>query len=116
VRTLVGDSLPVVETLRLTLPEVRGVIPALSALLPELRALLPDAAAFLDEAERRALLRRTDSAVSATLHLESLQSRSLRLQKRQLAIQSETLAIQREALDHIESLDRKTGGEFPPPG
>jgi hypothetical protein len=101
-RVLVGRSLPLVESLQLA--------------LPELRALLPRAAAFLDEAARRALLRRADEAVSAALHLESLQSTALRLQRRQFAVQRETLAIQREALGHIRSLDRKTGGQLPAGG
>ena len=123
VRTLVGESLPVVETLRLAVPEIRGVLPELEALLPELRAvlpqlrtLLPQASQFLDEAERRAFLRRADAAVSAALELESLQSRSLKLQTQQIGILRETLGIQREALEHIESIDRKTGGQFPPEG
>jgi ABC-type transporter Mla subunit MlaD len=114
VLALVGRSLPVVDSLQATLPEVRGVLPELATLLPELRSLLPQATEFLGEAERRRLLRRADAAISATLHLESLQSRSLRVVRRQLAIQEETLAVQLKALEHVESLDRKTGGEFPP--
>jgi hypothetical protein len=106
---LVGRSLPVVDTLHATLPEVR-------TLMSELRTVLPAAASFLDEAARRELLRRADSAISAALHIESIQVRSLRLIRQQLAIQRETLGVQREALGHIESLDAKTGGEFPPAG
>jgi ABC-type transporter Mla subunit MlaD len=98
-RVLVGRSLPVIESLQ--------------AVLPELRAVLPRAARFLDETERRALLRRADEAVSATLHLESLQIRALRLQERQFDVQDETLAIQRRALRHIRSIDRRTGGGAP---
>jgi ABC-type transporter Mla subunit MlaD len=107
VLALVGRTLPVVDMLQATMPEVR-------TLMSELRAVLPAASEFLDEAARRELLRRADAAVSATLHIESIQVRSLRTIRRQLAIQEETLAIQKQALEHIESLDRKTGGEFPP--
>ncbi len=107
VLALVGRTLPVVDSLSATLPEVRTFI-------SELRAVLPEASGFLDEAARRELLRRADAAIAATLHLETLQSRSLRTIRRQLAIQEEKLAKQKQALEHIESLDRKTGGGFPP--
>ena len=115
-RVLVGRSLPVVDALRHFLPGASALVPELRALLPELRAVLPRASRFLDETERRALLRRADQAISATLRLESLQSRALRLQVRQFGVLEETLAIQREALVHIRSLDRKTGGQLPTGG
>jgi hypothetical protein len=115
-RVLVGRSLPVVDALRHLLPGASALVPELRALLPELRAVLPRATRFLAETERRGLLRRADEAISATLHLESLQSRALRLQVRQVGVQEETLAIQREALVHIRSLDRKTGGQLPAGG
>jgi hypothetical protein len=109
VLALVGRSLPMVDTLQAALPEAQ-------LLISELRAVVPAAARFLDETERRALLARADAAVSAALHIESIQVQSLRAIRRQLAIQKETLAVQLEALEHIESLDAKTGGEFPPGG
>jgi ABC-type transporter Mla subunit MlaD len=115
-RVLVGRSLPVVDALWRLLPGAGALVPELRALLPELRAVLPRAARFLDETERRALLRRADEAISATLRLESLQSRALQLQARQFGVLEETLAIQREALVHIRSLDRKTGGQLPTGG
>ena len=99
-RTLIGESLPMVEALKAALPEVRALLPAVSG--------------FLGEAKQRALLQRADAAISAALHIESIQTRSVRLIRRQLAIQKQTLAVQLEALGHIESLDRKTGGQFPP--
>jgi ABC-type transporter Mla subunit MlaD len=115
-RVLVGRSLPVVDALRHFLPGASALVPELRALLPELRALLPRAARFLGETERRALLRRAGQAITATLDLEALQRRSLRLQERQLGVLGETLTIQREALVHIRSLDRKTGGQLPADG
>jgi hypothetical protein len=41
---------------------------------------------------------------------------TLRAQKRALRTQVVTLGIQRQALKHIESIDRKTGGNVPAPG
>src|SRR5688500_702992 len=93
VLALVGQALPAVETLQATLPDAR-------LLISELRAVIPAAASFLDETARRELLRRADAAISAALHLEPLQVRSLRAIRRQLAIQKQTLAVQVEALDH----------------
>jgi hypothetical protein len=58
------------------------------------------------------------------IQLETLetQKESLRTQRRSLDVQirttrklSESLGIQRNTLDHVRSIDRKTGGEFPPP-
>ena len=104
VRTLIGASLPVVDALRITLSEANPLLPEVRALVPELRGLLP---------ELRGLLPRADDAISATLHVESIQTRSIRMIRRQLQIQKRTLAVQLEALGHIESLDTKTGGQFP---
>jgi hypothetical protein len=105
-RRLVGEALPLVAAAREALPE-------LTALMSELRALVPGATRFLHEAERRALLARADAAISATLRLESLQTRQLSTARTQLRIQQRTLAIQREALTHIRNIDRRTGGDLP---
>jgi hypothetical protein len=58
------------------------------------------------------ILRRTLAVQRTTLEVQR-QSRSL--QRRSLQVQLHTLAIQREALRHIRSIDRKTGGQVPPP-
>jgi hypothetical protein len=44
-----------------------------------------------------------------------IQQRLLRIQLATLRTQRATLEIQRQALTHIENLDRKTGGQLPPP-
>jgi hypothetical protein len=44
-----------------------------------------------------------------------LQVQSLKAQRASLGIQVQTLAAMRQALVHIESIDRKTGGQVPPP-
>ena len=111
VRTVIGRSIPLIDTLR---AESLPLLDTVRLSLTELRDLMPKAVGFLDEAKRRALLARADAAIAAALHIESIQERSLRAIRKQLAIQKQTLAVQLEALDHIESLDAKTGGEFPP--
>lgn len=58
------------------------------------------------------ILRRTLEIQRTTL---MVQRDTRAIQRRSLGVQLRTLAIQREALRHIRSIDRKTGGQVPPP-
>lgn len=58
------------------------------------------------------ILRRTLEVQRTTL---MVQRDTRAIQRRSLRVQLTTLAIQREALRHIRSIDRKTGGQVPPP-
>jgi hypothetical protein len=58
------------------------------------------------------ILRQTLDVQRSTL---AIQRRTHSIQRRSLRVQLRTLAIQREALRHIRSIDRKTGGQVPPP-
>jgi hypothetical protein len=58
------------------------------------------------------ILRRTLRVQLTTLEI---QRDSRAIQRRSLRVQLRTLAIQQEALRHIRSIDRKTGGQVPPP-
>lgn len=58
------------------------------------------------------ILRRTLDVQRTTLRV---QRDTRAIQQRSLRVQLQTLAIQREALRHIRSIDRKTGGQVPPP-
>jgi hypothetical protein len=43
-----------------------------------------------------------------------VQRKTLRVQRNSRDIQARTLTVQIDALQHIESIDRKTGGQLPP--
>jgi hypothetical protein len=142
-RGVVGDARPLARRVaplarqaRRALGTVNSLPPALQAAeslaassLPLVRALsavgTPDVVARAD-----ALLRHvaaTDVVAKAaraadlapTLidfqqRLLRVQLATLRSQRKSLQTQLITLAVQREALTHIESIDRKTGGQAPP--
>lgn len=87
-----------------------------------LNRLIDDTQAMLAAVERRGLLGDAERAAVSTIRLERLQRRLLSLQRRSLAVQKDSRrvqrrsrVIQRETLKHVRSLDRKTGGTFPPP-
>jgi hypothetical protein len=85
--------------------------------LPRAREALDLTAGLLQELGRRRatdrLLRAADETVRLRVRTDRLlaqQQRALDIQAQSLAAQKETLAIQKEALQHIRSLDAKTGG------
>jgi hypothetical protein len=110
--TLVTVAIPVLRDLQAAaLPRV------LSALPP----VLSDAASALAQVRATDLIDVAAHSARLAPVLIYLQRRLLRVQKTTLhvqrdsrAIQARTLRIQRKALRHIESIDRKTGGQVPP--
>jgi hypothetical protein len=110
-------------------PAVRAAESLAAASLPLVRALsavgTPDVVARADallqhvaatdvvaKAARAADLAPT--LIALQQHLLRVQLVTLRIQRESLHTQLITLAVQREALGHIESIDRKTGGQMPP--
>jgi hypothetical protein len=73
-----------------------------------LNEALDQATALLSEVSSRELPRR---AQASARRLEEL----LEIQRRTFHTQREALRVQKRSLKHIRSIDRKTGGELPPP-
>ena len=97
--------------IRVTQALAREGFPVLDDLrAADLASVLPETRRAVEEAPP--LIRKLLAVQLETL---SVQKRSLRAQQRSLRTQLTTLEIQREALEHIESIDRKTGGTVPPP-
>jgi hypothetical protein len=85
-----------------------------------LKTLIESATAVLGVVRQRDLLARAGAALDVAPRAEALLRETLRVQRNTLAVQRRTLqaqldalAVQRESLRHIESIDRKTGGELP---
>jgi hypothetical protein len=127
------DGEQVTETLRLVATGARtlrdaGLVSEAALVLEQVLGLdlLPRAAGTLRrveealrETERLALLPRAARSFDRLAEVLAIQRVSLGVLRESRDIQRETLAIQRQALERIESLDRKTGGELadpaPPP-
>jgi hypothetical protein len=117
--TLINETVPLVENLDAadpaqTLIATRELIGALTEddrlvdSLDEGRALAEQGRAFLDQVGN---LRLPERAVKSSKRLRLL----LNVQRKAYRIQLQSLEIQRQTLVHARSLDRKTGGTFPPP-
>jgi hypothetical protein len=85
-------------------------------LVPRAAATLQDVGALASDLRSRHATGRLLRAADETVRLRRRADRLLGLQQRALDVLTETLAIQKQALRHIESLDRKTGGQLAAPG
>jgi hypothetical protein len=117
--TLINETVPLVEDLEAadpaqTLIAAGELIGALSEdgrlvdSLDEGRALAEQGRAFLDQVGN---LRLPERAVKSSKRLRLL----LKVQRKAYRVQLQSVEIQRQTLVHARSLDRKTGGTFPPP-
>jgi hypothetical protein len=98
------------------LPLVRGLD---AAGLPE---VVTDADAVLGQVQAYDLVARAASTPDLIRRLLRVQVKTLRVQRRTLRVQQASLAVQRTTRDYgrraaeaAESIDRKTGGQLPPP-
>jgi len=80
--------------------------------LPSLIPLIVNAVSRSARDVHQALLLQRE-ALDIQRRTLDIQQRTLDLQERALAAQLEGVRIQRASLRHIESIDRKTGGELP---
>lgn len=93
-RELVVEAVPVLERLPRLVELSEALVPELRGLVPEIRTLLADSLSVQRETLDRA-------------------GQGLREQQRALRVLRRSLAVQEQSLRHIQSLDRKTGGELP---
>jgi hypothetical protein len=117
--TLINETVPLVENLSAadpgqTLVAARELIGALTEddrlidSLDEGRALAEQGRDFLDQVGN---LRLPERAAKSSKRLRLL----LEVQRKAYQVQLQSIEIQRQTLVHARSLDRKTGGTFPPP-
>lgn len=103
--TLVTVAIPVLRDLQAAaLPHV---LSDADSALAQIRAT-----DLIDAAARSARL--APVLIYLQRRLLRVQKTTLQVQRDSRAIQARTLRIQRKALRHIESIDRKTGGQVPP--
>jgi hypothetical protein len=136
VRPLLREAAPVARQARRALGTVNSLPPVLQAAatlvdtsLPLVRTLsavgTPDVVANANDLLARVAAsdlvakaaRAADLAptlIDFQQRLLRIQAATLRSQRESLRTQQTTLEIQRQALSHIESIDRKTGGQAPP--
>lgn len=104
-QALAANALPLVHDLQAA--GAAHVVAGADDLLAQLRAQ-----DLIARASRSAAL--TPELVRLQRRLLAIQMTTLRVQRQSRAIQQRTLEVQLRALAAIESLDRKTGGRFPP--
>jgi ABC-type transporter Mla subunit MlaD len=103
------DRLPPIAVMTQALLSDLG--PAIQTLGPTLGA----ARLLLTRAEESDLLGRALRSFERLRRILRIQRQTLSLQRRLLSVQRRGVRVQRRSPDHVRSLDRKTGGEFPPP-
>lgn len=108
---LIRSAVPLVEAVDAQrLASTAEVVLALGGRLIEgdrLVGTLDQARRLLSEVEERSLIARA-------VRGERTLRRVLHVQRRTLRVLIDALRVQRRSLDHIRSIDRKTGGEIPP--
>ena len=121
---VLGEAIPLLQALNAAdAPSAIAAVGRLSDALAEGERLVrsvDETNEMLAELERTQLIPRTSEAIPRFEHLlrrlARIQKRTLRVQirsfytqNRQLRVQFQTLGVQRDALEHIRSIDRKTG-------
>lgn len=122
-----GTAAAVVDLAQAAAPVLRRLDPRsfqetaerLSSLLSELPPhrvgrLARDGGKLAGKARRRDLVRRLDRATHDIGQVLEVQRAARRLQSNSVQIQRRSLEIQQETLEHVASLDRKTGGQAVP--
>src|SRR5215208_1941147 len=124
-RSLAAATIPLVQALNESqLPRVvAGADVLLGTLLyrQRLAHLMDTSQGLIEQIEATQLIDRASHSAALAPTIVKLQRRLLKVQKatltaqrRALDVQTQTLIVQRQALSAIESIDRKTGGRFPP--
>jgi hypothetical protein len=118
IRRLAGEAIPVLEqTDPALIATSLGAARDLAVRLAEgdrLVRVIDQASATLSAIAGSDLVERAAKSAARIRKLLAVQRETRALQARSLAVQRRSLAVQRESLEHIRSIDEKTGGQLPP--
>lgn len=99
------------------LTQLGAVLPTLGGLVSQLAegdrlaSTLDHAASLLGEIDKRNLVNRAVQSDRTLRRVLAVQRQTLDVQRRAVAVQLRSLRVQLRSLDHVRSLDEKTGGD-----